>query len=356
MWLDQDQEKKDLAQIVESDFVPWEKLRGKTVLVTGATGLIGHLTVAGLLYASKERQLGTKVIALVRDTDKAKERFAEWMDDGNLSFAVGSVEELPPINGNVDYVIHGASQTASKAFVSQAVETIRTSVLGTSNMLELAKEKNCEGFLYLSSMEVYGHPPKGHKVKESDAGAFSPLDLRNSYPIGKQICESLCCAYAQEYHLPAKIIRLTQTFGAGVNYNDSRVFAEFGRCVMEGRDIVMRTKGETERSYLYVSDAVTACLMVLFLGEPGQAYNAADESTYCSIAEMAEQVASMGGVKVCYEIHDEKTFGYPATLYMDLDTTSLQSLGWKPEGGGISLLVMYEKMMAGWGRIYNGHT
>ena len=333
MWLDQDQIQKDLEQIATSEFIPWEKLREKRVLVTGATGLIGYATVTGLLYTSRKRGLNTKVLALVRDMERAKDRFSEWIGQDDLLFLAGSVENMPCVDGDVDYIIHGASQTTSKAFVTQAVETIRTAVIGTDNLLRIAQEKHSSGFLYLSSMEVYGHPQKGHKVKESDAGAFDPLDLRNSYPIGKQLCENLCCAYSKEYMVPAKIIRLTQTFGAGVNYDDTRVFAEFGRCVKEKRDIVLKTKGETERSYLYIADAVTAVLIVLLKGEAGQAYNAADERAYCSIAEMARQVAELGGIKVRFDLQDEKKLGFPSVIYMDLDTALLRGLGWLPGGG-----------------------
>ena len=122
----------------------------------------------------------------------------------------------------IHYVIHGASQTASRSFVDRAVETLKTALEGTIKLLELAKEKKVGGFVYLSSMEVYGQPPKGHKVTENEAGAFSPLNLRNSYPIGKIASESLCIAYAEEYGVPCKIARLTQTFGKGVSYNDKR--------------------------------------------------------------------------------------------------------------------------------------
>lgn len=333
MWLDQAQVKTDLNNISSADFIPWEALSGKTVLVTGATGLIGHAVVTGLLFASRQRGLGIKVISLVRDLARAETRFEGWLSDGDLSFVVGSVEELPYIDGPVDYIIHGASQTASRAFLSEPVETIRTSVIGTDKLLRLAREKRSAGFVYMSSMEVYGHPEKGHKVKESDSGSFDPLDLRCGYPIGKQLCENLVCAYAAEYGVRASIIRLAQTFGAGVNYNDSRIFAEFRRSVLEERDIVLHTKGETERSYLYVADAATAVLAVLLLGEPGEAYNAADESTYCSIAEMAEKIAAEGGVRVVYDIQDEKKLGYPRPVYMDLDTSRLRSLGWHTASG-----------------------
>lgn len=320
---------EDLASICAADFVPWERLRGKTVLITGATGLIGFTLTGALLYANEKRDLGLTVLALVRDEAKARQRFGSCLAAGApLRLLTGTVEEPPPVEGPVDYILHGAAQTASLAFVRQPVETIRTAVLGTAQMLELARQKQSAGFVYLSSMEVYGHPPKGHKVAETDACSLQPLDVRESYPISKLQCESLCRAYAAEYGVPAVIARLAQTFGPGVHPADTRVFAEFGRCIRDKRDIVLRTKGETERSYLYTADAATALLTVLLKGQPGQAYNVADESTYCSIAGMARRLAAANGLCVRYELEEKQKRGYPEPVYMDLDTARLRALGW----------------------------
>ncbi|MCI6101079.1 MAG: NAD(P)-dependent oxidoreductase [Selenomonas sp.] len=320
---------EDLEKIAGADFIPWDAMKNATVLVTGATGLIGYTLVSGLLYANQEKHLNLSVLALVRNKEKAEQRFEGAKGKEALQFVVGSVEDLPTIDMPIDYIIHGASQTASKAFIHQPVETITTAVKGTANLLELAK-KGVKGFTYLSSMEVYGHPEKGHKVTEREIGAFPPYDLRNSYPISKIQCESLVCAYAKEYGVSANIIRLTQTFGPGAHYDDNRIFAYFARCAIEKKDIVLKTKGETERSYLYTADAATAILTVLLKGELAQAYNAADEATYCSIAEMAEMVADAYGIQVAYDLQDEKKLGYPAPLYMDLDTSLLRSMGWRP--------------------------
>ena len=332
---------EDMEYVSNAEFIPWDKLKNKTILITGATGLIGYTLVNSLVYANKKHGLNLKILALVRDLNRAKERFKDIDSDTALEYVFGTVEKLPEIAEKVDYIVHGASQTASKAFVNEPVETIMIALKGTENILELAKAKNVSGMVYLSSMEVYGHPEKGHKVTEDEIGALSPLDIRNSYPISKIQCESLCFAYAKEYGVPAMSVRLTQTFGPGVNYNDGRVFAEFARCVIEKRDIVLKTKGETERSYLYTADAATAILTVLLKGEPGQAYNAANEDTYCSIAQMAEMVAKQGGIKVRYDIQDEAGNGYPKALYMDLDTGRLRTLGWL-RGGVHCLEMMFE--------------
>ncbi len=334
--------KEDITSVNEATFIPWDKLNDAKILVTGGTGLIGTTCIKSLDYANQKRHLNLHIIALVRDKERAKEKFAGLITRGTLSLVVGTVENLPAIQERVDYVLHAASQTASREFVSHAVETIQTSILGTNNLLQVAKEKHVKGFVYLSSMEVYGYPERGHKVQESEIGALTPLDLRNSYPISKIMSESLCCAYAKEYGVPAMICRLTQTIGPGVNYNDNRLFAYIGRCVREKKNIVLKTKGETERCYLYTIDAVTAILTIMLKGSPGCAYNAADEKTYCSIRAMAEQAAASSGIAVEYDIQNENTNGFLHTLYMHLDTTALQALGWKPMG--YSSQTMFERL------------
>lgn len=293
----------DMERVTAAEFIPWERLRGKTILVTGATGLIGFTLVSALLCASRRYGLDLTVLALTRDAVRARTRFAgQLQNTSTLRLIEGDVCDIPEIAHPIDYIVHGAGPTSSKAFVKQPVETLQTMLEGTMNVLELAREKQVSGLVYLSSMEVYGYPQKGHKVTEEEAGRLLPQVVRNSYPIGKLQCESLCCAYASEYGLPVMISRLTQTFGPGISYGDGRVFAEFARCVKEKRDIILKTKGETERSYLYTADATAAILTILLKGRPGQAYNTADESTYCSIAGMAQALAQANGIKVCFDL------------------------------------------------------
>ena len=246
----------------------------------------------------------------------------------------------------VDLIVHGASLTSTRDYVRRPVETIRTTLQGTERVLEIAREQDVDSVAYLSSIEVYGAPDGSRRTTESEFAGFDPMVVRSSYPESKRMAEALCTGYAAEFGVPAKALRLTLTFGPGVDRDDERVFAAFARSALSGQDIVLHTAGETERSYLYTADAVTAILTVLLGGENGQAYNVANEDTYCSIRAMADLVARTGGpapVAVRIEAEDGQGRAYPPTLKMDLDTAKLQALGWRPTVG---LEEMYRRMMA----------
>lgn len=331
MLLDNAVYKKDVEDVVQPSMVDWSRFQNKWILITGATGLIGSLLVNVFLTANERMHLGIKVSILVRSEEKARKLFGAAAAQMNIM--VGSVEEFTDVSDDVDYIIHAASQTSSKGFVEQPVETFMTSIKGTANLLEIARKKQAEKLIYLSTMEVYGLPATDDKIQESLRTSVLSSDIRNCYPISKIASENLCCNYFSEYGVKSAVLRLTQTFGPGVNYHDGRVFAEFARCAIEGRDIILKTKGETKRSYLYTTDAITAILCLLSDEiKQFEIYNAANEETYCSIFEMAQLAAQKGDIHVKIEEQfDLSKFGYAPTLHMNLDTTKLKSLGWKPK-------------------------
>lgn len=318
---------------------------GKRILITGATGLIGKTLVKMLLQINKRLSNKIIVIAVSRSPERAQSVFKDCMCD-ELEILVTDVCNFEYPKAKVDYIVHGASQTASKAFVSNPVETIMTAFEGTRNMLEFAAENNVKGFVYLSSMEVYGTPDSDEKIDENHPTNINTMSVRSCYPESKRMCENLCCSYASQYGVPAMAVRLTQTFGPGVDHRENRVFAMIARSAIEKKNIVLNTKGETKHNYLYTEDAATAILTVLAKGKPGEVYNAANEETYCSIYEMAKLVAdSFGENKVSVETNDDENiskFGYAPTMHMNLDASKLRGLGWKPE---VDLVGMYRNMI-----------
>lgn len=312
-----------------------ELLDGKTVFVTGATGLIGSQICKTLLQADLDEGLNVTVAAFCRNPEKAAQVFAGYSNDPHFVLAKGDLTADIQYDGPVDYIVHGASPTGSKYFVDHPVETIQTAVYGTDRLLRFARDKQVSGMVYLSSLEVYGVPDgKTETISEKDFGYLDPLSVRSSYSEGKRMVECLCASYASEFEIPVKVVRLSQTFGAGVQYKDGRVFAEFARSVIEHKDIVLHTEGTTVRSYCYTRDAVCAILTVLLKGTPGEAYNVTNMKTACSIRQMADMAAALdpaAGIKVRIEIPENlASFGYNPQMIIRLDNTRLCSLGWKP--------------------------
>ena len=310
---------------------------GKTILVTGATGLIGKLCVKSLLNSG----YNTQVIALVRDEEKAKNIFGE---SKRLTYLVQDINQRINTTRRVDYIIHAASTTSSKDFVEKPVETIYTAINGSRNVLEFAKNKRLEGMVYLSSLEIYGVNEE-ENIKEEDYGYIDILNPRSSYSESKKMVETMCISYGTEYGVPVKIARLAQTFGAGVSISDNRVFAQFAKAIINKENIILHTKGETKRNYCYTTDAVRGIFTILTKGENNNAYNVANENSYYSISEMAHLLENEY-TKVEYKI-DEINRGYNPTVKIALNTEKLNALGWEAK---VNLKEMFDRLIMNFGK------
>ena len=326
---------KDLQRIIK-DF-DMSVFDNKTVFITGATGLLGSLCVKSLLTS----KFNIRVIALARNKYKAENIFSKYISD-KLTFVIQDINDKILYDGQVDYIIHCANSTSSKEFVDKPVETLLTTINGTKNVLEFAKSKTVLSMVYLSSLEVYGVSEKEY-LTENDYGYIDILSPRSSYSEGKKSAENLCISYGSEYGIPVKIARLAQTFGAGVSKEDNRVFAQFVRSVINGKNIILHTKGETKRNYCYTTDAITGIFTVLTKGENNSAYNIANKESYISILEMAKMLEN-DKTKVVFEI-DNKNRGYNPTVKICLDSSKLEALGWKAK---ISIKEMFEKTIQGY--------
>lgn len=333
--------KKDFLSRAQHSQNDYGFLHETHVLITGATGAIGSYLVYALDVIRTERNIDIQILVQGRSLEKLKGLFGAL---SSLTYVVGDVTEAIHYEGRIDHIIHCASITHSKTMVESPVDVIRTGVMGSNHILELAREKEIQSMVYLSSMEVYGSFGQGTTHVTEEMLGFLPLDsVRTCYPESKRMCENLCVSYASQYQVPVKIARLAQTFGACVSKEDTRVFAQFARSVQKKENIVLHTTGETIGNYCDTSDAVSGILLLLDKGNNGEAYNISNEKNAMSIKEMAELVGKKADITVEIQLQDQSI--YPPHSSNVLDASKIKKLGWVPI---YSLEEMYVKLLEGW--------
>lgn len=299
-----------------------EELRNKSILITGASGLIGRTLVRCLERLNSEHSLN-----LFLHTPRHTE-LEEWIETNTE---------------HVDYIIHLACPTSSREMVDHPVEVIDAITTLTKRILDFAKKEK-SSMVYASSMEVYGINHTDNPISEHYQGYLDPLQARSSYPMAKRMAECLCYCYAKEYGVNVKIARLVQTFGAGISASEQRVFAQFAHSVVDGRDITLHTEGRTSRKYLYLTDAVSALLFIMLKGAKGEAYNAAHPDSYVSIRQMAEMLREEFNPSIKVNIERQANLPYLPELHLNLSTQKLEALGWKAM---IPLREMYARLIQG---------
>lgn len=320
----------DLKTIIAED-LSWEKLKNKTVMITGASGMVGSYMLYVLLMLNDEKHYGIKVDAVMRNVNKLPEEVRNRED---VNVVVADVTKDIPDVGDIDYIIHAASPASPLIMQNQPVETIAANTIGTFKTLELAKEKNAEGYLFISSREIYGQPDEGQEFfYENTYGFVDQLNPRSCYSEGKKAAETMCVCFHEEYGLNTKIARLAHTYGPGMSIYDGRVQADFLKNVYHNEDIVLKSEGTAVRTYTYIADAIAGMYRIL-LDSEDIVYNIGNEAGKVSIRDLAEILVSIypeRGLKLVFDIPEGGTKGTaPYTLGI-LSSEKLRKLGWNPK-------------------------
>lgn len=310
----------------EFDFSPF--MKDKTFLVTGSGGMTGQAIIKWILHENKRRSANAKIYASTRRPDRIpsyieKNDSIEMCEFGKEVNAIGT--------SKVDYIIHAASPTERDFFMKYPAETFQVIIDGSEKMLELCRQKNAS-FILLSSVEVYGSLDLAVPIDESETGAIDSLNVRNGYPLGKKGAEFLSYAYFKEYNCDIKIVRISAIQGLYQEYGEQRIFNEIARCIIENRNLTMRSDGLSKKSIVYTLDAVSGILTALFKGEAGEAYNITNPSTFLTMNEFAKKLFSVfnSGLEIEYEKRPESATGYLPHLALVQSIEKISRLGWKP--------------------------
>ena len=311
--------------------LPWEKLQGKSILITGASGLIGTFLVDVLMEKNIVDSLNVKILAVGRSAEKAKERFSDYWDNDNFSFFSADLNKSLSIDVHADYVIHAASNTHPRLYADDPVGSLMTNILGTYHLLEYARCTKVERFVFISSVEIYGQALNPDDTfDEKYCGYLDCNQFRAAYPEGKRAGEALCNAYIRKYGMDIVIPRLSRVYGPTMRLDDSKAMSQFIMNGVRGEDIVLKSKGEQRYSYCYVADAVSGILYTMLLGKRGEAYNIADMDGAITLREITENIAGSVGRKVVFDLPDEQEVnGFSKVSVGVMDSKKLQNLGWQ---------------------------
>lgn len=329
--------KEDIGDIINEQTIDWKKFDNSTVLITGANGMLPSYMVFVLLELRKMNIIHCKVLALVRNIEKARKVFSDYSEADGLFFINQDVSSPIDYSSDIDYIIHAASQASPLFYGTDPVGTLSANIFGTINLLNIAVEKRVKHFLYYSSSTIYGNVQnESCKLNENDMGVIDPLNIRNCYSESKRMGENMCSSYAYQFGVPASIVRIFHTLGPMININDGRAFSDFVKCVVNNENIVLHSNGHAKRTFCYVSDAIKAFFLVLLNGVSCKAYNVggglSNEISMNDLAHLLISLYPQKQLKVFYDINpDNVTYGKMKSSVNRLvpDLSEMEALGWK---------------------------
>lgn len=322
--------RQDLRRVAELP-LDWALLQDRSILISGATGMIGSFLVDLIAYKNLQDALNCTIYALGRNRQKARDRFPAFMDQPWFRFVCCDVNAgIPLQTEHVDYILHAASNTHPIAYATDPIGTVTTNIIGTHNLLKYAADHHTKRFIFSSTVEVYGENRGDTEYFSEDyCGYIDCNTLRAGYPESKRAGEALCQAYIRQKGLDIVIPRLSRVYGPTMLMSDTKAISQFIKNSLAGENIVLKSAGTQFFSYSYVADAVAGILYCMCKGVCGEAYNVADKASDITLRDLAKIIADQSGTQVVFEIPSAvESAGYSKATKAILDSSKLQALGW----------------------------
>lgn len=306
------------------------KMKGCSVLITGASGLIGSFLVDTLMFCNELFTYDIDVFAMSRNESVLERRFEAHGCNPHFHVLQHDVNFPLTCTQSFDYIIHAASNAYPQAFSVDPVGTITGNILGVYNLLEYVRNRGGKRLLFISSGEVYGQATDEiDAFDESYSGYVDSTNPRSCYPNAKRLAETLCVSYAKQYGVDTVIARPCHTYGPTATPRDNRVSSQFINNAVAGNDIILKSQGSQLRSYCYVADCVSGILTILLKGTSGDAYNIANANSIVTIRGMAEMIADISGKRIAFDMpNDVERSGYNPVPQSVLRADKLEKLGW----------------------------
>lgn len=321
---------KDLENIVGSK-INFNKLKHKSILITGANGMLAAYYMYMLMYLNDKFDYNIKIYALVRNLEKL-EKITDLKERKDIVPIVQDVCDEILIEDHLDYIVHMASSANPKTITTDPIGIINANVKGTLNVLELAR-KNKSEVIFTSTREIYGKIEESkQKILETDMGSLECLEVRSCYPESKRMAENLIVSYAYQYGINYKIVRMAHIYGPGmIINNDGRIMSDLISNVVNNKNIVLKSNGEAKRAFCYISDAIMGLAIITVSEKENEVYNISNEKEEIAIKDLAYMLTKMyTNLEVIFDI-EKNNNQYVKFKRVALDTTKLENLGWKPE-------------------------
>ncbi len=323
-------------RIINERGADWQKLDGKTLLITGATGLIGSVLADAIILRNELYHANINIWLLGRNEYELRKRYGNYLDRHYFHYILQDVAEKIDIDGPLDYIIHAASKGDPDSFVTDPVGVMNSNYMGMYRLLELARAKWTRKVLFISSGEVYGIAEHSENLrdiglKEEEYGYLDLLKVRACYASSKRAAETLCASYSEQYNIEVSIARPCHVYGATMLDTDRRVIGDFIRRISKKENIVLKSPGLQKRSYCYVPDAITAMISILLYGKRSEAYNIANRDANITIYQLAKLCADIAGTQVTYEDAGQSDIKQASNImHAVLDPSKIEALGWRP--------------------------